>query len=183
MAVKTFTTGEVLTASDTNTYLANAGLVYVTSTTIGSAVSSVTVSNCFSSTYDNYRIVASGPASGSADSNLIMTLNGGASDYYGGLVYGTSTGTAPLFAGVNNAANWPFMGYCSVASGIVLTMDVIGPNLAEYTAIQSMYVNIGGHGTFTGMRGANTQHTGFTLQPTIGTITGGTITVYGYRKA
>jgi hypothetical protein len=29
MAIKTFTTGEVLTASDTNTYLANAGLVFV----------------------------------------------------------------------------------------------------------------------------------------------------------
>jgi hypothetical protein len=29
MAIKTFTTGEVLTAADTNTYLANSGLVYV----------------------------------------------------------------------------------------------------------------------------------------------------------
>ena len=34
MAIKTFTTGEVLTASDTNTYLANAGLVYITSTAV-----------------------------------------------------------------------------------------------------------------------------------------------------
>jgi hypothetical protein len=38
MAIKTFTTGEVLTASDTNTYLANSGLVYVKSQTIGSGV-------------------------------------------------------------------------------------------------------------------------------------------------
>jgi hypothetical protein len=30
MAIKTFTTGEVLTASDTNTYLANSGLVFET---------------------------------------------------------------------------------------------------------------------------------------------------------
>ncbi len=29
MAVKTFTTGEVLTAADTNTYLNNGGLVYI----------------------------------------------------------------------------------------------------------------------------------------------------------
>jgi hypothetical protein len=27
MAIKTFTTGEVLTAADTNTYLANSGLI------------------------------------------------------------------------------------------------------------------------------------------------------------
>ena len=53
MAVKTFTTGEVLTASDTNTYLANAGLVYITSTSVGTG-GSLTVSNCFSATYNNY---------------------------------------------------------------------------------------------------------------------------------
>ena len=35
MAVKTFSTGEVLTASDTNTYLNNGGLVYITSTIFG----------------------------------------------------------------------------------------------------------------------------------------------------
>ena len=29
MAIKTFTTGEVLTASDTNTYLNNGGLVFI----------------------------------------------------------------------------------------------------------------------------------------------------------
>ena len=34
MAIKTFTTGEVLTAADTNTYLANSGLVYVASGTV-----------------------------------------------------------------------------------------------------------------------------------------------------
>ena len=185
-----FSTGAVLTAAQMN----QIGLWRVTPTgatngtvnadgtvTIGNAVASVTVSGCFDSTFRNYKVQVSGPGSASNDSNLIMTLNGGASDYYGGLIYGTSTGGNPLFAGVNAAANWPFMGYCSVASGIILTMDVFGPNLAEYTAIQSMYVNIGGHGTFTGMRGTNTQHTGFTLQPTTGTITGGTITVYGYN--
>ena len=60
MAVQTFTSGQVLTAADTNTYLANSGLVYVTSGTIGVAVSSVTVSSVFSSTYDSYKIVISG---------------------------------------------------------------------------------------------------------------------------
>ena len=57
MAVKTFTTGEVLTASDTNTYLNNGGLVYISGTTVGTGVSSVTVSSAFSSTYDNYRVI------------------------------------------------------------------------------------------------------------------------------
>jgi hypothetical protein len=56
MAIKTFTTGEVLTASDTNTYLANSGLVFVKSQAITSG-STVVVTDAFSSTYDNYRIV------------------------------------------------------------------------------------------------------------------------------
>jgi hypothetical protein len=57
MAVKTFSTGEVLTSGDTNTYLANSGLVYVA----GGALSSTTTNfvGCFSATYDNYRIVVS----------------------------------------------------------------------------------------------------------------------------
>jgi hypothetical protein len=55
MAIKTFTTGEVLTASDTNTYLANSGLVYITSATL----SATALDGIFTSDYDNYRIVIS----------------------------------------------------------------------------------------------------------------------------
>ena len=55
MAIKTFTTGEVLTASDTNTYLANAGLVYITATTV-TAQTTVVIDNCFTSTYAHYFI-------------------------------------------------------------------------------------------------------------------------------
>jgi hypothetical protein len=173
-----FTAGTALAAASLN----KIGLWEVTSATIGTGVSSVTVSNCFSSTYDNYRIIVNGPGSASANGNLIMTLNGGTTAYYGSLVYGLSTGTAPLLAAVDNAANWPFMGYHSTASGVLVTIELIGPYTAEYTVIQSLYVNTGGHGTFTGIRGADTQHTGFTLTPTSGTLTGGTVTVYGYGK-
>ena len=56
MAIKTLTSGEVLTASDTNTYLNNGGLVYIAE---GSATntSALDVNSVFSSTYDNYRVV------------------------------------------------------------------------------------------------------------------------------
>jgi hypothetical protein len=72
MAIKTFTTGEVLTAADTNTYLANSGLVYVASTTVGTGVSSVTVSSAFNSTYDNYKIIYSGGV-GSVTTTISMS--------------------------------------------------------------------------------------------------------------
>lgn len=57
MAVKSnFASGDVLTASDVNTYLTNGGLVYIAG---GSATntSALDVDNVFSSTYDNYRVV------------------------------------------------------------------------------------------------------------------------------
>ena len=110
MAIKTFTTGEVLTASDTNTYLANAGLVYVTSATIGTAVSSVTVSNCFSSTYDAYRIVITGGVGTTAGNSLSMTLAGLSSGYSSGIIYTTYTTASVLVATDNNAAAWSFVG-------------------------------------------------------------------------
>ena len=55
MAIKTFTSGEVLTAADTNTYLANSGLVYITGGSLsGTATQFV---GCFTSTFTNYRIL------------------------------------------------------------------------------------------------------------------------------
>ena len=88
MAVKTFT-NEQLTASDTNTYLANAGLVYITSTTVGSAVSSVTVSNCFSSTYDHYRIIWGGGTCSNSGVSTYIKFGSAATAYYGSQVYWT----------------------------------------------------------------------------------------------
>lgn len=55
MAIKTFTTGEVLTASDTNTYLTNSGLVYVSSGSFSNAAT-VDVTG-FTSTYKAYRVM------------------------------------------------------------------------------------------------------------------------------
>jgi hypothetical protein len=52
MAIKTFVTGTVLTAADTNEYLANSGLVYITSTSAVPLQATVTISGCFSATYD-----------------------------------------------------------------------------------------------------------------------------------
>lgn len=177
MGYPSFNTGDILTASDMNAV----GLWLVKTQTIGTAVASVTVSDCFSSTYDNYKIIVNG-GTASANNNLQMTLNGAATGYYGALIYGLSTGVNPLLAPANNAANWPFMAYHTTGSGIMTTIELLAPNLAKQTIIQSVYYNTGGNGTFTGTLDNTTQHTGFTLTPTTGTLTGGTIRVYGYRN-
>ena len=57
MPVKSnFAAGNILTASDVNTYLTNGGLVYVNQTT-ATNTAALSWDNIFSSTYDTYRIV------------------------------------------------------------------------------------------------------------------------------
>ena len=79
MAVKTFTTGEVLTASDTNTYLANSGLRYITGGT-QSGTTALNVDNCFTSTYRNYRLVLTGIQSGSSSALRLNFRAGGSTN-------------------------------------------------------------------------------------------------------
>ena len=187
MAIKTFTTGEVLTASDTNTYLANSGLVYVTSTTVGSGVSSVTVSNVFSSTYDNYRIIYYG-GSASAANNLKVQLgpssvSGYNANYYSYVNYTLYNGTSSNnVAGVSNGSDWPYMGYHDTDS-VRFSADLLNPNNAEWTSIiNAPYLAPLSAGYCIGTHQNNGQYTAITFTPGSGTLTGGTITVYGYRK-
>ena len=184
MAIKTFASGEILTASDTNTYLANAGLVYVTSTTVGSAVSSVTVSNCFSSTYDNYVIQYSGIVA-SANNSMTLKLGSTATGYYWGLIW-VALGSATVNgAQAQNGASFTYAGVAST-TGSSGTIELWGPNKAARTGMRSSYIEFltnGAQGQSTGFLDDTTAYTAFTLTPGSGTYTGGTITVYGYRKA
>lgn len=185
MAIKTFTTGEVLTAADTNTYLANSGLVFVKQVTVGSGVSSVDITSCFSSSYDNYKIAFNGIAASTSMSINFFLLSGStptSSGWYGTEFYcaiGATTWTGQIIG--NNAAS----AYCSAAasaSGLASTMEIQSPNLAQFSRYQyaisaTEYFRNG----YT-YHGANTQYDGCRFTTTSGTITGGSITVYGYRK-
>jgi hypothetical protein len=109
MAVKTFTSGATLTASDVNTYLTNAGLVWKAGGTIGTTVSSLVISNCFSGSFDAYRIVISGGAA-SADSFIKVILGASTTGYYQarqGMVF---SGGARSDGTDNNAAAWTACG-------------------------------------------------------------------------
>ena len=185
MAIKTFTTGEVLTASDTNTYLANSGLVYISTTTATSG-SSVTVSNCFSSTYDAYKIIATGGGTAAA-TPIAFQFTGITTSYYGGVIYfayASGGPSAPSAVGFNNVGNWQEVGAANV-NGCNLNMDIQNANLAKHKAYGCFTPNINTAGSMVysnGICASTVQATGFTLS--IGsTFTGITITVYGYRKA
>jgi hypothetical protein len=180
MAVKTFTS-EILTSSDTNTFLANSGLVYVTSATIGSAVSSVTISSAFNSTYDAYKIVIAGGTS-SADANFGLKLGASVTGYYSTrIVYVYST-AAPFAGADNNAAQFTSIGFSLSGNGGSASCELQNPFLAQYTYMQASVSAAGGAGPVTGVHQVATSYSAFTITPSSGTLTGGTITVYGYRK-
>ena len=180
MAVKSnFASGEVLTASDVNTYLTNGGLVYITEVTVGSGVASVTVSNCFSSTYDSYVIVDSG-GSMSSDTAYGMTLGSATTGYYYFLTYGSYAGTTVSGDNGNNTTKWAHAGGGGARSGHIV---VLNPYLAMATDIQAKVRYGTVYGTEIGHRGDNVSYTSFTLTPASGTMSNGKIRVYGYRQA
>lgn len=184
MAVKTFTTGEVLTAADTNTYLNNGGLVYIKSQTIGTAVSSVTVSSAFSADYDAYKIILTGGAA-SQTSVLMMTLGSASTNYYYTFLYATFAANTPLADNGNLAARFTYAGQMHLTGGLGANIEVVNPYLNKYTYISNpLFAGNGTYaGTHVGTLADTSSYTSFTLTCNTGTITGGTITVYGYRKA
>ena len=161
------------------TAVGNSGLVYVTSATIGTTVSSVAVASAFSSTYDNYKIMVNGGI-GNTPQAINMILTGSTASYYQILAYWSYAAGTPTVGTSNNAASWGFIGEASPNANTI-DIDIINPNLAKYTYFGGHYMGTVA-GTISGYHGVATAYTGFTL--TVGgTMTGGTITVYGYRKA
>lgn len=181
MAVKTFTTGVVLSSADTNTYLANSGLVYVKSQTIGTAVSSVTVTSAFSATYDNYLILMAGNSS-TNDDNGRMTLGSANTAYYGNLLYSTPA-TPSTFQGSSDNSGGTFGYVWRSYSGGNANIFVGSPFLTRPTTVQGTWITTVANGVYNGVLADTTSYTSFTLTCAAGTLTGGTITVYGYRKA
>ena len=176
-----FTAGQVLTAAQMNAV----GLWLVKTQTIGTAVSSVTVTNAFSSDYDNYEIIISGGVA-STGSVFRMTLGAINTGYYAYGVYGTYAAGGPSNSNTNNGANWLDVG-SGTTSSLNMKVTLIGPNLAKVTHFYSQYAvsTTPPNGYFQVSGGYNTsttQHTDFTITPSAGTLTGGTIKVYGYRN-
>ena len=156
------------------------GLRLVKKQTIGTGVSTVAVTNAFSSTYDNYKVVIHG-GSASAGGDLGFSLTGSATGYSSFLIYGGFTSSTVNGLNQNNTSTWAYAGgYASTL--ISLNLDVFGPNLAAPTRAGSSFgaQPLSGAGAFNGIHNVSTAYTGFTLTPVGGTLTGGTIYVYGY---
>jgi len=184
MAVKTFTAGSVLTAADTNTYLNNGGLVYVKEQTIGTSVTSVTVTGAFSSTYDDYLIRVTNVSSSTDNNDVNLQLRTGSTtantNYYYIYQYVSYSGTSSTFAAGNNYTTFAFVGR-STNDTVTCAIDIAQPFLARRTNLRAITPGGNISGTMHGFHNAATSYDQFVLG-FAAAVTGGTITVYGYRK-
>lgn len=196
MTFPSFTTGEVLTAADMNAVglwrvtgctVSSAGGTAATASngviTIGTNNTSVTVNNAFSADYSRYKITVNGGA-GTAVIDLQMRLGSTTTGYYGFLIYGNYNSTLVQGFGQNNTANF---GYAGTGSTDTLSMncelnDPFATKRTVITAQGAVPITTGAGSSYSGFLNDNTSYTSFTILPTTGTLTGGTIRVYGYRN-
>jgi hypothetical protein len=187
MAIKTFTTGEVLTASDTNTYLANSGLVYV-ATVSPSAGSTIQFTNAFSNTYKNYRVIISGTAS--AGTNVYTRLLVGSTVQTGNILSVNQYNQLSAATIVKNtrADQYGLMGAMFPTYTSTYVFDFYNPQIADYT--NWLCNGIGGRSStdsdynITACRNiATTQIDGFEITTAGAPTISITATIYGVRNA
>lgn len=178
MAYPTFSAGQALPASDMNAI----GLWLVKTQTVGTGVSSVTVTSAFSADFDNYKIIYTGGTGSVAQIDLQFQLGSTTTNYTYALFYIVPPSSTISQLSSTSASNYPYAGGLTTNGGGI-EMDVFSPNLAKYTYLRNTYLRddvLGATGT--GSQKSTTQFTSFVITPNTGTLTGGTIRVYGYRN-
>lgn len=195
MPVKSnFAAGNILTASDTNTYLTNGGLVYITE---ASATSGTTldITSCFSSTYDAYRIVVSDYRTAAQSGVTLQLLSGSTpatTNYAWAFSRVAYDGVAtPVASGLGaTVAQWATQVLSGNPAGTstVLAFDVYNPFLTQqsFYSIQSQdsrgltgYGFIAGGGIHT----TASSYNGIRFTLSASTFTSFKARVYGYRQA
>lgn len=156
------------------------GLRLIKKQTVGSAVSSVSVTNAFSATYDFYKIIMSDTIS-STNSEVVFQLTGSTTNYASCVIFGAYSGGGVTVASLGTTS-WGATGYFST-TGCSLNIEIGDPFKAKHTSYRSLSSVMNSAGSTISANGIHTltnSYTGFTLTTTTGTITGGTIYVYGY---
>lgn len=159
------------------------GTELISTTTIGTGVTSVTVSNCFSSSYDSYRVQITEGGS-TVLTNINVRLNSITSGYRFATKWINYTGST----GSNYASSSSSYWYgCGQAGGTSSTntgdMVIQNPYASERTTVAWIYtgenvVYWGG-----GRTDATTSATGLVFTIGSGSFQGGNIRVYGYKNS
>jgi hypothetical protein len=151
--------------------------------TVGSAVSSVTVS-AFTSTYVNYKIVISGVDCSANGAGGYFTFSGSTGSTYHSAGYYMAYSSATLNGTNRNASSDGILWTVSGTETNDAVIDVMSPNVSSKTTALVHWSNDLYPGSSSGYDSNTASHTGFVLKPpATTTLTGGQIRVYGYRNS
>jgi hypothetical protein len=155
------------------------GLRLIKKQTIGTAVSSIQVTNAFSATYDNYKIFISGGTSNGNNFGKFI-LGATTSAYYVGAPGSNYSGSGTTFVATSNAAAANYTWYHQT-NWLDLTLEIKNPFLTTRTGFNFSYNSNAAGFAGAGVQESNTSFTDFTISSFgASTFTGGTIYVYGY---
>ena len=185
------TAGQVLkvnsgaTAPEWGTAAAGGGLDLI-STTSFSAVSSVSVSSCFSATYDNYLIKLNSTTKATSAGSLDLRLRVGGSDTTTNYRRQYISAAAASLSSGREVSNTSFNGiaYVQTTFNNEFTINITNPFNTVVTTAFSNIVQVG-DGNIESQISAyglndTTSYTGFTILA--GTNITGSVSVYGYKK-
>jgi hypothetical protein len=174
-------TGAVVASVSPTGNIVGGGLTLVKKQTIGTGVSSVQVTDAFSATYEQYKIVVTGGAASANNYGKFILGNSTASYFLAG-AGATMSGSGTTFVASQNTAAANYTWYLG-NDWLDLTLEMKNPFLAKKTGFNFAYTNQGNSASLTGAgyHGVASSYTSFTLS-SFGaeTLTGGTIYVYGY---
>jgi hypothetical protein len=182
------TNGQVLTADSTAATglkwaVAAGGLTLINTTTITNGVSSVSLNNVFSSSYNNYRVIINWLEGSVTTATVSLRLRVSGTDNTGAFAYQPRgwKNTGGTLAGFGTAGSSIPLNVITGADPITI-MDVTLPFVTRQTnfIIDSFEGNNNDAWGFGATHNQAVSYDGFTVFPSSGTFTGGTIYVYGY---
>jgi hypothetical protein len=154
------------------------------------SASTVNLNGCFTSSYENYKIVMNLHGTVSADCNIRLRASG--TDLSGSIYYNTYDyqRTDNDTGGGGNATQTSWQNIirpnASSSQKGMSSFDIISPQTLDTTKLVGQFVywengSMVTHISFSGMVNNNLSYDGLTLIPTSGNITG-SVKIYGYRN-
>jgi len=178
----TFTAGSILTATQMNAV----GLWLVKSQTVGAGVSVQNVTSCFSADFDNYVVTVSNVATsvngGTINFKLLSGTTPTSAGFYGNTWY-VLTANPGAFnnATITNAAYAEFLS-STTSSTNYGKCEIQAPYATQWTRVQSFGADNNYLRWHSSIHQSATSYDGLQLIPSSGTMTGGTVRVYGMRN-
>jgi hypothetical protein len=178
MPVPNFSPGEVLTAGAMDSI--GSWLITTYSIPSSPAVNAFTIPNCFSSDYDNYRIVLDTTFSTSGQRVLLRPTS--VTTNYAGTFIFMSNGSASIGGATGGYTNYFDLGLNQAGRGnfeaVMFNPAVSGvPTHMFSTLVTSFY-----HSTAYAITSATAASTDLLVQLQSGTMSGGTCRIYGMRN-